>query len=585
MQGKCFAFILAVVAAAALAVPSGALAAGKESGVEEEAPQLKFLELHGYLRFRADLMYNMDLGTYNRFSGSYTSRILPPVSARTEGSGTFTPLKGNTLAGANMRFRVEPVINVSDEIRLLAQIDILDNIGLGTTPDAYNGMTGLNIYYPMPVFSLSAVPPHQGKNSFTDSITVKRAWAEVMTPFGQIRFGRMPSHWGLGVMVNDGSCFDCDGGSTADRVMFITKVLNHYIIPAVDFPSQGPTTKDTNFTTGFPIESYYQGIDADQRDDVQQYILVLARRDKPEEIKELLENGKMSINYGVYNVLRLQAYDYPNYYASGEIPQTAKDLVHRDVKLYIGSPWFRLHWKKLHIEFEADFIYGKMGDGTTTNPDVIEGDPDPDALNLTIFQYAAVLQADYKFLHDKLKVGFEAGMASGDRFPGWGILPIYKFGPFGPRQYGTYDPQGKKVDDSYITNFRFNPDYRIDLILWREVIGMFTDAWYVKPSIEYLITEGFGAGLEIIYSQAMFQESPSGNSRPLGIEFDMHLFYSSEDGFIAGIDYGVLVPFSGMDNLGAGSIRDDPRAANDPAYKTLGAEVAQRLRGYMGVRF
>jgi uncharacterized protein (TIGR04551 family) len=584
MQLKGFALLLPLLAFAALSSPAQAQAASKDiAAVEEEAPQLKFLELHGYLRFRFDMFYNMDMGTYNIYSGSYTSRILPPISARTDGSGTFTPLKGNTLAGANMRFRVEPILNISDEIRILAQIDIFDNLALGTTPDAYNGQTGFNVYYPMPVFSQTQVPPHKGFNSYTDAITVKRAWAEVMTPFGQLRFGRMPSNWGMGILVNDGSCFDCDGGSTADRVIFITKVVQHYIGLGYDFQSMGPTNKYISNNTGYPIEQYYQPINGDNRDDVQQYILMFARRDKPEEVKELLENGKLSINYGLYNVFRLQAYDYPNYYNSGDIPTTAKDLVHRDVKLYIGSPWFRLHYKKFHLEFEADFIYGKMGDGTTTNPDVIGGDPDYEALDLTIFQWGGVLQMDYKFLHDKLKVGLEAGVASGDRFPGWGVLPIEKVGPFGPRQYGYKDQWGNTVNDTWITNFRFNPDYRIDQILWREVIGVFTDAWYIKPTVSYMIVEGFGAALDIIYSQAMFQETTPGNARPLGIEFDLHLYYQSEDGFMAGLDYSVLVPFAGLDNIGALGIRNSEAPPGPDML--LKASVAQKLHAYLGVKF
>jgi uncharacterized protein (TIGR04551 family) len=594
----------ALAAVFVVAVPQAVYAAEvkEEGSIEEEAPQLKFLELHGYLRLRSDLFYKLDLGTYNYMSGSYSSRVLPPITGRVKSAPdiqtppTQGPMSGNTLAGANMRFRVEPTLNISDEIKIKAQIDMLDNIVLGSLPESYNGQGGLNEYYPMPAFTATQVSPHKGINSYVDSIAVKRAWAEVTTPFGQLRFGRMPSQWGMGVLINDGSCFDCDGGNTADRVMFLTKFFNHYFGIAYDFPSEGPTSKMINNTNNYPLESYYQPWDADQRDDVQQYLLLFARRDKPEEIKEQLENGKVVVNYGLYNALRLQAYDFQAYYLSGTNPSTMYDLGRRDVVMYIGSPWFKLIWKKLHIEFEVDFIAGQIGDAITKCADVFNAScTDPTFKNLSVFQWGGVLLADYKFLHDKLKVGLEIGVASGDNHPGWGTQPLastvtgpdgkdhgYAENPFGPRQFGDYyDSNGNLVQDRDIMNFRFNPDYRIDQILWREVIGQFTDGIYIKPSIQYLIAEGFGVGLDIIYSRALYWQSTPGNDENLGLEFDLHVFYNSEDGFVAGVDYGVLVPFGGLDNLGADHVR-----GGTIWYDTdLSAQVAQRIHAYLGVVF
>ena len=56
-----------------------------------------------------------------------------------------------------------------------------------------------------------------------------RAWAEVGTPFGQLRFGRMPAHWGLGIYANDGSCWNCDHGDNQDRLVFTTNLFGNVI--------------------------------------------------------------------------------------------------------------------------------------------------------------------------------------------------------------------------------------------------------------------------------------------------------------------------------------------------------------------
>ena len=45
-------------------------------------------------------------------------------------------------------------------------------------------------------------PPEVGQNGFMSSIRAKRAWAEVDSEFGSIRFGRMPWHLGRGMFYN-----------------------------------------------------------------------------------------------------------------------------------------------------------------------------------------------------------------------------------------------------------------------------------------------------------------------------------------------------------------------------------------------
>lgn len=582
---------------------------------EEDIPKLKFFELHGYYRLRGDVFYRLDLGTFNWVDSSYTSRILPPISGRSGGSPNSPatadqePMSNSeTLGGANMRFRLEPVLNVSEDIKILSQIDLLDNLILGSTPEAYQGTSGLNEYYPLPMFSQSQVAPVKGYNSYTDSISVKRVWAEVMTPFGQLRFGRMPSHWGLGVLVNDGGCFDCDGGSSADRVAFVTKIFGHYIVPGIDFVSEGSNTKLISPVTDYPLEQYYVPIDADQRDDVTQYILAIVKRYSREEEREFLENGRYVLSYGVYNVFRNQAYDYPKYYSEGQSPTSYQDMAFRRSQVYIGSPWIKFVTQRLHVEAEFDIIRGILGDATNPEPDYPVGPKDVDK-DIEIMQWGGVVRGDYKFLsNEALKVGLEFGIASGDDAPGWGLQALqkpatiqirdasgnvvkqfdsYGASPFGPKQFGDFKfiDNGREwtVKDRNITNFRFNPDYRIDMILWREVIGQLTDAWYVKPSVDYTIVEGLNAGLDIIYSQAIYDESTPGDGRSLGLEFDIHLRYESEDNFIAGFDYGLLVPFSGMNNLGANRIRDSQGAA--PVDQDLSAETAQRIRGYLGIKF
>ena len=54
---------------------------------------------------------------------------------------------------------------------------------------------------------------------------MKRAYGEVSTPVGILRFGRMGSQWGLGMLHNDGNCLDCDFGDNVYRIQFVTETF------------------------------------------------------------------------------------------------------------------------------------------------------------------------------------------------------------------------------------------------------------------------------------------------------------------------------------------------------------------------
>jgi hypothetical protein len=93
----------------------------------------------------------------------------------------------------------------------------------GYQPVQYNGYAPVN-YAPIGFHSTTQGPPTAGVNGWTNSINVNRVWGEYMTPVGQIRFGRMPHQWGLGIVANAGDGIDSDYQSTIDRIMFVTGI-------------------------------------------------------------------------------------------------------------------------------------------------------------------------------------------------------------------------------------------------------------------------------------------------------------------------------------------------------------------------
>jgi uncharacterized protein (TIGR04551 family) len=139
--------------------------------------------------------------------------------------------------------------------------------------------------------------------------------------------------------------------------------------------------------------------------------------------------------------------------------------------------------------------------------------------SLGVYQFGGVLQGEAKLLNGDLEIGGEIGFASGDKAPGFGNYPRRKgSGPNGATELGDTDGPQYRCDsgcsDNEITNFRFNRDYRVDMILYREILGGVTDSIYFKPRAKYRITQGFEAFASVIYSRTLFKDSAPGAGAP-----------------------------------------------------------------------
>jgi uncharacterized protein (TIGR04551 family) len=523
----------------------------------------------------------------------------------------------STLLSTNMRLRVDPTLNVSDDIKIRSTVDVFDNVVLGSSPESLPGFANGNPTLPLPLFTTSQNPVQAGINAAADAIRVKRLWAEVTTPLGQLRFGRMPQNFGLGILANDGNKLNSDYGDNADEVMFATRIAGHYIIPAYSFTSSGPFGRNGGAGVGGDLSfsdfanEGGQRYNLDPHDDVHSFILVIAKKDKEEDITEQLRNGGIVLNYGLFAAYRTQQYDDPTYYSSPVTTTTPNpvasqaDYIFRNANAGIGSLWARFQWDKLRIEAEASGIVGEI-QGTATS--VIANNPnknaDPqlrtvDPANskvlkdnpLWVLQSGGALESSYKLLNDQLTIGLDAGIASGDDAFGMGLRPVInqkpKPGDLDGQQYGEClkrDPQGgdrdndgqvdcETVDDN-VTNFRFNPDYQVDLILFREVLGTVTDAFYIKPHIGYNLTESLGARLDLIYSEAIFASSTPGNQNPLGLEIDATGYYGTEDGFYLMAQYGFLLPFGAF-----------AQTAGDVGAQFQNPQFAQTFQLFGGIQF
>ena len=560
-------------------------------------------EVHGYFRVRAELFHNFALGRIDRPG----EQIWPqptdkdfsdlagahPVRLCGDDPTVKEPCDDNTQAGANLRFRLNPELHISDNLRVLSQIDLLDNLVMGSTPDGYSNVpsaggyqvVGRGGYSPLSSFSTTQWAPSAGQNSNNDSIAVKRVWGEYLTPVGLLRFGRMPSHWGLGMLANSGDGYDQDWASTADRIMLVTGIKKYdlYFAGAWDFANEGPTSISLNEKQGQPY-------DLGQLDDVSQYVLVVVRRRNPELQKLELARGDLVLNGGIYAVYRNQvlANDETTPATAASLGQTSanisKGYVRRGAEAFIPDAWLQVLYEKFRFEAELAMIYGSIeSTDRTAGSNNYANAANPDEPGWKIRQFGLATQTEYRAIEDRLKVQFGFGYASGDD----------DVDSLAPSPNGL-DPQ--RTADRTFSTFRFHPAYNVDYILFRNILSRVEGAYYFRPSVDYDFTrdkngQRLGGGAAVIWSRASeFVQAP-GHARDLGIELDFQLYFQSKDGtlnddpdkmggFYTALQYGVMFPLAGLGYM--------PGEKEDIQSAKLGegdTETAQILRWYLGVLF
>jgi uncharacterized protein (TIGR04551 family) len=160
--------------------------------------------------------------------------------------------------------------------------------------------------------------------------------------------------------------------------------------------------------------------------------------------------------------------------------------------------------------------------------------------SVTLLSGGFVFRGDLRLLHDALKLGLEIGYASGDDSEDPNGVVNYQ-------QANLTPPLANRI-----SRFAFDPDYHVDLILFRRILGTVNNATYFKPWISYDIVDSFTARLDAMYAIANRFVAYPGNSYNLGLELDASLLYrNEEEGFYAGVTFGYLFPFDALKHPGS----------------------------------
>jgi uncharacterized protein (TIGR04551 family) len=512
------------------------LGALEDSGIRKSYP---YMEHHGYFRFRADALGNLDLNTTG------TSPILPPPAALPLNPDDTESVRpdpdADWYSGSNIRFRYQPTLFIYEDLSVHLTMDVPDNLVLGSLPDGGRPYLGAPLKPDVPkiAFSGSQTPP-DGRFGFR----LKHAYGQVKTFFGLLRLGRMPSQFGLGILANSGGCPDCDYGDSADRALFVTRAFGTYFGIAYDFPSEGILDYNNTDLLGQPRDG------TGGFDDVNQWVFTAFRRpltpeEKAEQARELREEGAPVFNAGIYVVYREQEAAYEDAILGQDFDfDSAPPLEARGASAWIPDLWVQMLWEpsfgsRLRLEVEAVAIYGEID--YVSLPSSGATDCFSAANQATeacksrfreIRQYGTAFEAEYK--HNKLLTfGLYSGFASGRKNFGFQLND------------GKVDPLDQP------SNFKFDRDYHVDMILFREIIGSVTNATYIKPWVQFDFwtrnRDTFGFRFDAIYSLAHKAGATPSGERDLGLEFDGLLFYREHEKFQADLGYGLLLPGSAFD--------------------------------------
>jgi uncharacterized protein (TIGR04551 family) len=496
-----------LVAVAILFVVRTASATGFTDTGEDIVPRDKFdYAVDGYLRLRGEMLYDMDLNRGLTPSG----QPLFPVD--------LSNPSNKTLYYWDSRFRTDLAIYApGGTMAVKSRIDVLDNITLGADPD---GIPSASTRY------------EQGPRTFR----IKWAYGEVLTPIGLFAAGRMGNNWGMGMLANSGDCLDCDTGDAADRLAWIAPVLGHIFAVAYDFSATlvtAPVAAGTSFVDVVPS--------ADVRTVTAAFLryesdLALARRRKA---------GRTTMEYGAYFSHRWQQDDVPATYLPTDmaVPITASEVMMRGYDATAIDAWGRFTSRLVRVEAELAYL-NATAEQASLIPGILYNRP------VTSNQFGAALESEIAKADGDVGVGLDVGFASGDDSPGFGA-----FVPIGAPLAKPGDLTGAKADppfDTHVDNFQFSPDYHIDRILFREIIGTVTGAGYLRPHARWTFVHIGSGGIEAsvagVGSMAAYALSTPGGKLPLGVEIDPTLTYKNSDGFILALEYGVLFPMAGLDN-------------------------------------
>jgi hypothetical protein len=144
---------------------------------------------------------------------------------------------------ANHWLSLRPTWKINSKTAVHSQLDFLYLQSFGATSTSFSD----------PAFSdrLTGFPEGvTDSGDLSSTLRASRVWGEVNSDIGIIRFGRMPVHWGSGMVFNAGNQATQFIGDTADRLQYSKQIDSVFILGAIESREEGFISAQDDTTAG-----------------------------------------------------------------------------------------------------------------------------------------------------------------------------------------------------------------------------------------------------------------------------------------------------------------------------------------------
>lgn len=507
-----------------LLVPSALWAGegGGEASILVPRSSMVSLSLSGAFRMRTEFSRDLD---YLSLSGRQRFGI-PAIE---DGQNLGVP-GANWRDQGDFRLRLKPTLNVGDSLTLNSWIDAPGGIlGQGQTQDPFLTMTGIS----------SAAGAGDAFERGIPSVEVQALWAQYRVfNFVDLLLGRVPQHWGLGLLENDADGLWSDGGVFLDTFTAVYQVNSRMRLAASwDFPLEGRNYK------GAQSWPYSQALDAGDMDELYQF------RFKLQSGTGSFRDSGPGLSWGAYARIRWQDFSSAAQEA-GINPWCGKsgdndslypctELYYRDGVLFTPDLWAAWRGALAGGQFGLGIELAANLGGISATQRLSLNDSSKE-----IYSGAAVGRASWE--DSEFLAMLDGGVASGDGdADAFGVLDSWTAST---PDDSSWQGSGLAANRT-LTAFVANPAFLSDSVLFKYMLGALSSSAYVQATVERAVwgsrARGVSARARVLYGVAMASSQAPGGAAPLALEAELGL-KAAFDGVHFTFGGTSLLPLAGL---------------------------------------
>jgi hypothetical protein len=340
---------------------------------------------------------------------------------------------------------------------------------------------------------------HINTANYDNPINLNQFYMELYSDVATYQIGRAPDHFGMGLLLNEGSKTWDRFATTRDQLKILFKIGNFSINPFVGKIGVGGSLTPATHAYEYGIPVFYEVAESD-------------------------------LTFGVIWYQRSLSQDFQGYRFNLDEPvDPASDTTWN----YVGKSsvnfidvYLKKIWGKFKLELEIPFITGEMGDLYETGEQA------------KYKAMAGVVNLAYKF-NESWKMGFDGGYVSGDdggteSFDAMFLHPNYNIAMimfhYNANAISASNP-GYPFD-AYVTNTTF---FRLHGSFVTGKWDMNLAAIYAFANNPAKVGQAYNHQKNKLFTAEYDQDSG------LGLEFDYGLTYSWNDEIKVGLDVAYLV--------------------------------------------